>query len=151
MAAGDIFQYSKFKLKQVTGSNPVDLTSGIKIMLVTNSYVPDVSETGHEFISDAEVNEVSTGSSYSAGGIPITLSIVAESGFVRVKSSNIPILADASGFTNARYFIVYKDTAGASTSDPLICYGDFGADISIQGANKTIAFEVTNGGTLFEY
>jgi hypothetical protein len=97
----------------------------IKIMLVTSSYTPDAAN--HDFIDDANGNEVS-GTNYTAGGEDLANDSVTESGgTVTYDADDVTWSQSASGFSNARIAIAYKDTGTPSTS-PLIAYNDFGSD-----------------------
>lgn len=132
-----ISKYNKFLLTQMNGGT--DTTGGstssaarvidfdtdtIKVMLVTNSYVP--SATGHA-TKTSITNEVS-GTGYTAGGATLTSVTLNESaGTTTFSAANVTWTHNAAGFSNARYAIIYKDTGTAATST-LIGYIDFGAD-----------------------
>ena len=83
----------------------------------------------------------------------MTASVTDTAGTIRVKvdSGDIVIPQNASGFTNALAWVMYEDTAGAATTDPVICFGDFGTARSIVTGALTIDFEDVNGSTVFEY
>ena len=131
MAAGDITIFQQFKLNQNNGTDVIDFdTDNIKAMLVKSTYTPDAAN--HNFISQVNANEVSTGSSYSAGGpalAGVTLSLVG--GNARFDANDVTIAQDGTGFTDAFYVVFYKDTGVAATSR-VIAYGELGANKSIQ-------------------
>lgn len=106
----------------------------IKVMLLADSYVPDLDT--HEFLSQADSHEIS-GSGYTAGGATLSN----KSTTVDTTDNEGVFDADDVVWTNAtitaRYALIYKDTGSASTS-PLIGYIDFGANQSSQNADFTI-------------
>lgn len=132
-----INKFNKFLLTQMNGG--ADTTGGstagaarvvdfdtdtIKMMLVTNTYVP--SATGHATKSSV-TNEV-TGTGYTAGGATLTSpTVVDTAGTVAFDAADITWAQNAAGFSNARHGVIYKDTGSAATST-LIGWIDFGAD-----------------------
>lgn len=132
-----ISKFNKFLLTQMNGGQDttgsstagaarvVDFdTDTIKVMLTTSAYTP--SATGHA-AKNSVTNEV-TGSGYTAGGATLTsLSVTDSSGTITFDAADVTWSQNASGFTNARYAIIYKDTGVAATST-LIAYIDLGAD-----------------------
>lgn len=99
-------------------------TDTIKVMLVTNSYVP--SATGHA-CKNSVTNEV-TGSNYTAGGITLSsLTLTLSGATATFDAADVTWSQHASGFSNARHAVIYKDTGTAATST-LIGWCDFGAD-----------------------
>lgn len=131
--------YNQFKLKQHNG-NAIDLDNDtIKVMIVTSAYTPSQS---HAFKSDI-TNEVS-GTNYSAGGTAISgVTLALDGNTVEWVHSDITWLQNASGFSNGRTFIWYKDTGVAGTS-PVIMYmqetSDFGnvtGDLILDGSATT--------------
>jgi len=123
--------YGKYKENLFTQANPVDFddnaTTTVKIALVTNSYAPNVDT--HDFWDDASANEVS-GTNYTAGGNVVANKSVSvpSSGVVTIDADDPATWAQsASGFTNARYAILYKDT-GNSGQSPLVAYYNMTTD-----------------------
>lgn len=99
----------------------------IKVALLTSSYAPDTA--AHTYWSDVNTNEV-TGDSYTSGGQTLANTSVTESGgTVTFDADDVQWAQGSSGFTNARYYVLYKDTGTASTS-PLIGYEDMTSDQS---------------------
>lgn len=117
--------YDNFRLKLYDGG-AVDFDADtLKISLHTSTYSPN--QATHDFFNDV-TNEV-TGTNYTAGGDDVSTGAGAA-----IDGTNIDVdVADASwtqsgsGFSNARYAVLYKDT-GVSTTSLLICYSDFGSD-----------------------
>ena len=108
-----------------------------KIALVTSSYTPD--RATHDYWDDVSTNEVS-GTGYTAGGNETANPAVTVSSNTVKFDADDPATwsQDASGFSNARYAILYKSTGTASTSN-LLAYHDFSTD---QG-NTTGDFSIT--------
>lgn len=127
--------YNSFKYDCSTGA--IDLnTDTFKIMLVTSTYTPNIDT--HTKRSDI-TNEVS-GTGYSAGGA--TLSGVS----VTNDTTNDRTAFDATDPTwasstiTARGAVIYKSRGGASSADELVCYLDFGSDITSTAATFTVTF-----------
>ena len=133
--------YNQFKLKQFNG-NAIDLdTDTIKVMIVTSSYTPSQS---HDFINDASANEVS-GTGYTAGGYTVSgVTVALDSNTVEFIHDDIAITQNASGFSNGRHLIWYKDTGNAATS-PLIMYASESSDFGNASADVTIDGSATAG------
>lgn len=121
-----IVKYENFQKLILEGTVTVDWdTDAIKTMLVTSSYTP--SAANHDYIDDAVANEV-TGTNYTADGFVHTVSAPTQaSGTATVDMDDATWAQHASGFTNARYAIIYKDTGTTSTS-PVFGYIDMTSD-----------------------
>jgi hypothetical protein len=138
-----ISKYNKFLLTQMNGGNDttgsstagaarvVDFdTDTIKVMLTTSSYTP--SATGHA-AKNSVTNEV-TGSNYSSGGATLgSVTVVDGTGTITLDAADTTWSYHASGFSNARYAVIYKST-GVDATSTLIGYIDFSAD---KGNNVT--------------
>lgn len=113
--------YPQFKLKQHNGNGiDLDAASGLKLAILTNSYVPSGSDALFSAIS---ANEVS-GSNYTAGGSTLASTTVTEaSGTVTFDSADVTFSQHASGFTNGRYAVIYE-----VSSSKLVCRENFGSD-----------------------
>jgi hypothetical protein len=127
MAAGDWTWYG-------VGPN-VDLSSGtFKIMLTTSTHTPN--QDTHDFRDDV-TNEVA-GTGYTAGGVTVTVTRTydAASNEIRVAVQDAVWGPGATiTFRNAH---LYKDTAGADSTDPLIAYIAYGSDQSVSNGTLTI-------------
>lgn len=130
--------YNSFKFDNANGN--IDLnTDTFKIMLVTSAYTPDIDT--HAKRSDV-TNEVS-GPGYSAGGATLTSVTSTQD------NTNDRLVWDAADATwssstlTARGAVIYKSRGGASTADELVCYLDFGADITSTAGTFTVAFNAT--------
>jgi hypothetical protein len=131
--------YDNFKLKQNNG-NAIDLdTDSIKCMLVKSTYTPAAAT--HDFIDDVNAEEVAAGASYSAGGPALAGKTMTLAGGVATFDANdVTIAQNASGFTDARYAVLYQDSGVAGTSK-LIAYADLGGNKSIQGGDLTLQMD----------
>lgn len=108
-------------------------TDTFKVMLVTSSYTPD--KDAHDYRNDV-TNEVS-GTGYSAGGETATVTVTLDTTNDRVDIT----LGGASWSTatiTARGAVYYKSRGGLSSADELICYVDFGTDVSSTAATFTL-------------
>jgi len=128
--------YNSFKGKIMDGSIDLD-TDTIKVVLVTSSYSPDIdTHTQYSHIT----NQV-TGTGYTAGGATLANKSVT----VDTTNDRAKFDADDTTWTSAsvtaRGAIIYKyvDNAGSpDDTSPLICYKDFGADVTSTNADFTI-------------
>ena len=119
----------------------LDSTTGdrFKAMLVTSSYTPNFGT--HDFKADVS-NEVS-GTGYSAGGKSLTsVALTQSAGTITFDAAN---LTWASSTITARAAVIYDDSL---TSDPLICYIDFGADKSAASGDFVLSFNASGVFTL---
>lgn len=144
MAAGDITLFRQFLLD--LGTKKHDLSADtIKLGLVTASTVPSATTAdprwGSGGTTNFATNAVATATAYTG---PLTLSSVTwtlVSNVPTLRGTAAQIAADASGFTNARYGIIYNDT---DTGKRAIGFVDLGATVSIAAAAYTVDF---NGAT----
>ena len=138
--------FHQVKLREVNGGGAaasalVDFdTDTLKMALVTVANVPDVALD--DFWDDLSATEVS-GTNYTAGGETLAnVTVTLSTGTVTFDNTvDITWSQNAGGFTDARHVIVYKDSAGASSTDILILTGDFGADKGNVAGDLTIEFD----------
>lgn len=118
-------KYNSFLKNQLNGTAVVDFEADtIKLALVSSSYTPNAAT--HDFFNDI-TNEV-TGTNYTAGGATLGSKTLTESGGTATfDAADVVWAQSGTGFTGARYAILYKDTGVASTS-PLIGYYGFVSD-----------------------
>jgi hypothetical protein len=126
--------------KMIDGSTPIVWTTAtLKVALTTSTYTPN--QDTHHFFSDI-TNEV-TGTGYTAGGATLaspTTTYDTATDQIRLDA------ADTSWTTStitARDAIVWNDTAGASTTDPVIGWVNFGADVSTTAGTFSIVWDAT--------
>ena len=129
--------FHKFMEKQHDG-NALNLdTAGddIRCMLVDSTRAP--VQATDEFIVDIDNNEVS-GTNYTAGGYDMTnQSIALATGTVTFDADDCVWTQSASGFSNARYAVIY-DYNGTPASDRVICYADLGSNVGNVSGDLTI-------------
>lgn len=131
--------YNSFKRDIANGSIDLD-TDTINVMLVTSSYTPNIDT--HTKRSDV-TNEVANGNGYTTNGKSLA------SKTVTVDTANDRAIFDATDLVwttatiTARGAVLYKSRGGASSADELICYIDFGADITSTAADFTLAFNAS--------
>lgn len=91
----------------------------VKLALVTSAYTPN--RDSHDFWDDVSANELANGNGYSTGGATLTSvlwSYDSASDQVRLDFDDV-----SWTFTAGKtwlYGVVYVDTAGASSTDPVI-------------------------------
>lgn len=112
----------------------------LKTSLHTATYSPN-NDT-HDFWDDA-TNEV-TGTNYSSGGVTISGSatVTYDTGTDEIRLDAADAVWTTATISSIRYAVVYEDTAGASSTDPLIAYFDLGAQ-SVTAANFTVQWDST--------
>ena len=142
--------YNLFKEAQLDGNlsnTPIDFDAdNIYLSLHTNTYVP--SATTHDFFNDAS-NEISPGGGYTANGELLTTKTVNESGgTVTFDADDVTWSQNGSGFTTARYAVMYKNDGVAATSSPLIGYIDFTADKGNTTGDLTVSWNASGIFTL---
>jgi hypothetical protein len=136
-----ITKFHKFLENSFNGTAVIDFnTDTLKVMLVTSSYTP--SQSTHDFINDANTNEV-TGTNYTAGGATIASpTVTLNAGVVTVDGGDVTWTQSGTGFSNARYAIIYKDTTVAATS-PVVGYIDFTSDKGNVNGDLTVQWNAS--------
>jgi hypothetical protein len=115
----------------------IDLdTDTIKVALCTSTYTP--AQDTHDYFNDI-TNEV-TGTGYTAGGATLASKTVTYTAGTNVFKFDAADTAWTTSTITARYAIVYGSTGTASTS-PLICYIDFGENITSTEGTFTIQWD----------
>lgn len=112
-------------------------TDTFKVMLVTSSYTPN--KDTHDKRDDV-TNEVS-GTGYTAGGVTSACTVTKDTANDRVTLSFAAVNWASSTIT-ARAAVIYKSRGGAASSDELVCYVDFGADVSSSAATFSLGASV---------
>ena len=112
-------------------------TDTFKVMLVTSSYTPN--KDTHDKRDDV-TNEVS-GTGYTAGGVTSACTVTKDTANDRVTLSFAAVNWPSSTIT-ARAAVIYKSRGGASSADELVCYVDFGADVSSSAATFSLGSSV---------
>lgn len=130
--------FKQTQLDGTIGTAPIDFdTDTIKVALITSTLAPVAST--HSLWSELSTNEVS-GTNYTANGETLAVTVNEVTGTVTVDSADPQWLESATGFANARYAILYKDTGVAATS-PLICFIDFTIDKGNTASNLVLQID----------
>lgn len=128
-----------------TAADRIDwVTDTMKVTLHSNTYVPN--QDTHDYFDDA-TNELTTVGGYTAGGVTLsgkTLTYDTASNTVRLKANDVTWTA-FDPTTSARYAVFWKDSAGASSTDHLVGYMNFGADQDPGGLDFTVKGDATDG------
>src|SRR6266545_2619180 len=132
--------YGLFIERQMEGATKTDfLTGAFNCSLHTATYVPN-NDTD-DFFNDA-TNEV-TGTNYTAGGVVLaSKTSVYDTGTDEWRFDAGDAVWVTATIANIRYAPIWENTAGASTTDPLMCYFDLGAQ-SVTAANFTVQWDST--------
>jgi hypothetical protein len=102
-----------------------------KIALATSTYTPNTDT--HDFFNDL-TNELSTASGYTAGGATLASPAVTyDSATDQVRFDFTDPSWTFSANVTWRYGVVYIDTAGASSTDPLMCLVDWSTSQTVSG------------------
>lgn len=129
--------YNSFWDDLCKGNIDID-TDTFKMMLVTATYSPN--KDTHDRRDDV-TNEVS-GTGYTSGGQTVALSLTKDTTNDREDIT----IGSPAGWTSssitARAAVVYKSRGGAASADELVCYLDFGADVT--STNGTFSVTVTS-------
>lgn len=141
MAAGDIHWFNQALLD--AGNKIFNLSSDVlKVGLITSAATPANSTAaphwGGTGTTNFATNQVATGGTSYTG--PKTLASVTwtlVSGVATLRATDISLAQDASGFTNARWGIIYDDT---DANKRALGYIDLGSDRSIVTGPLTIDF-----------
>jgi hypothetical protein len=128
--------YNSFVDDMARGAIDLD-TDTFKILLVTSAYSPNKDT---DLKRSAVTNEVS-GTGYTAGGVTSACTVTKDTANDRVTLSFAAVNWASSTIT-ARAAVIYKSRGGASSADELVCYVDFGADVSSSSATFSLGSSV---------
>jgi hypothetical protein len=114
-------------------------TDVIKLGLVNSTFTPAVATSDPHFggtgSTNLATNQVTTGTTYSTGGPTLTKTWSNVSGVPTFRASIVTVNQDASGFTDARWGIIYNST---DANKRAIAYIDLGSARSIQAGSLTL-------------
>ena len=116
----------------------VDLdTDTIKAALVTSAYTPN--QDTHDFFND--ITGEASGTGYTAGGVTlgsVTWTYDSASNTWKFDAADV---SWSTATVTARYLVIYDATPGTAATNPLICYVDFGADVSATAGTFQVVFD----------
>jgi hypothetical protein len=143
--------FGKFKVRQMgaAAAAATDLDGGtIKMILMNATYaaLSDATKHGHEFYSDVSANEVAASGTYATGGYTLANKTSAQSAGTYTFDNTVDPAFTGATIT-ASGAILYEDTAGASTTDPVICYLDFGGSVISTAGTFTVTFNASGAFT----
>lgn len=117
----------------------VDLdTDTFKISLHTSAYTPN--QDTNDYFDDA-IGQVANGNGYTTGGITLTGVTWTYTAATNTWKFDATDVSWPASTITARYAVIYCETAGAASTDPLVCYIDFGADVSTTAGTFSIVFD----------
>jgi hypothetical protein len=128
--------YNSFMDDLAEGRIDLD-TDTFYIMLLDSGYTPN--KDTHNRRDDIEADEVPNGSGYTTGGQAVTVTCTLDTANDREDVSFTDLTWTSSTIT-ARYAAIYKRRGGASSADELVCWFDFGGDISTTGGTFSVDF-----------
>lgn len=148
MAVGDIRWFAQ-GLHDL-GNKIHNLSSDvIKLGLITSAATPAVSTAaphwGGTGTTNFATNQVTTGTSYSTGGPTLVDTWTLVSNVPTFRADIVTIAQDASGFTNARWGIIYNST---DANKRALAFVDLGSDRSIQAGSLTLDWSGANNDIL---
>jgi hypothetical protein len=126
------------KIAEQVGNDVNYLTGTVKLSLHTNTYTPN--RDTDDFFNDA-TNELGAGSGYNAGGETAagkTITYDTASDQVRWDLNDITWTFTAS--KTFRYGVLYIDTAGAASTDPLYALLSWDSDQTVS-TSYTLQFD----------
>jgi hypothetical protein len=149
MAQGDIVVFAQFKLDVGLEIHQLE-TDTIKLGLVTNVVTPTETTSdprwGSGGSTNLATNQVTPGGNYSSGGPAIANNTYTlNSATTTFDGDDISILQDASNPTNARWGIIYNDTAAGKQA---IGFLDLGGDTDLTAGDFSVTFNASGIFTL---
>jgi hypothetical protein len=112
-------------------NNNIDLTGKLKVLLVTSKYKPSAKHKTRE-----DITHEAQGTGYTSGGSVLTevaVKLVDESTVLTAS----PAIWEKATMT-VRGAVVYYSSGGGAKYDGLICYCDFGSDMSSTNGAFTV-------------
>lgn len=148
MAAGDIYWFDQGLYRLLRGE--IDMDGGsIKLGLITSAATPSKTAAdprwGAGGSTNYSTNQVGTGGTSYTG--PVTLaspSVAVSTPDIFFRANIVTLAQDASGFTNARWGILFQDDA----NDYAVAYVDLGSDRSLQAGQVQIDWNGANNDIL---
>lgn len=147
MAAGTFTLYTK-NLDRLSVNDLLSAT--VKIALVSSSYTPNVTSTGHDEWADVSANEIANGNGYTTGGATLAndTATAITSGF-KYDSDDPAWTASGGNIPAWRYAVMYASGSVWGLTSPLIGYfvGDSTpADVPATSSGNTLALQVNASG-----
>lgn len=148
MAIGDITVFNQFKEDIGLGVHNLD-TATIKLGLVTSGVTPAASTSdprwGAGGGTNLATNQVTPGGNYSSGGPDISGTYSETTGTATFDATDVSVTQNASNPTNARWGIIYNDTAAGKQA---IAFLDLGAAVDLTAGDFQVAWNASGIFTL---
>lgn len=143
MAAGDVTLMQDFLADLGAEIHSLDADT-IKLGLITSSTTPDKTDSdacwGAGGSTNYSTNQVTPGGNYADGGGDISATYGEASGLATFDATNVSISQNGSNPTNARWGIIYNDTA---SNKDVIAFVDLGGDINLSAGDFTITWNAS--------
>lgn len=137
--AVSIHMYSKFPVTLMTDKlGDMSGETTLKCLLCTSSYTPN--QDAHDYHADI-TDEVAASGNYSTGGVVLTSTTVASA--ARVTTVDAANAQWTTSTITARYAVIYDYTGGASATNALVCYIDFGENKISENGTFEIQFNAS--------
>ena len=140
MAAGDVTVFNVHLQDLGRGVHNLE-TGDISLGLITTSTTPTAATTGPAWgagvTTNLSTNEVTPGGNYASGGPSIGGTYSQTSGTATFDVTDVSITSDGSNPTNARWGIIYNETA---TNNEAIGFIDLGTDVDLSAGDFTITW-----------
>lgn len=128
--------YSKLALSM--GSKKIDFTADTFKVMLLSAYTVGTTQDTAQFVSDVTaVGTESSGTGYTAGGYSLVSPTFSLSGHVYTFSTGTNPNWTTSTIS-AAYALFYDSTPGTSSTNPVICYWDFGGTSSSSAGTFTL-------------
>ena len=114
-------------------------TDAIKVALTTSTYTPD--QDTHDYFNDV-TNEI-TGTGYTAGGATLASKTVTYTGATNKWVLDAADTAWTTATFTMRTAVVYDSQTGVAATQPLMCYQQSDADISVTAGTFTIVWNAS--------
>ena len=106
------------------------------------TYVP--AQDTHDFFDDA-TNELATAGNYTAGGQALATKTLTYDGASNTVRFGAATVSWANATFTARYAVIWVNTAGAASTDPLMGWIDFTSNQSPAGVTFSVAPDSVDG------
>lgn len=114
---------------------PVNFITGFFKLLLVNGYSPNQGSDA----TRADVSDETTGTGYTAGGLPATLGVALDEIDHTMSISMQNVVWAGSNTFSATGAVLYQSYGGGPSGDPLVCYIDFGGTVNCVDGSFTVA------------
>jgi hypothetical protein len=143
MAAGDVVVFNQFFADVGLAVHNLD-TATIRLGLITNAVTPAATTAdprwGAGGSTNFDTNEVTAGGNYAAEGPDVAGTYSQAAGTGTFDATDVSIAQNASNPTNARWGIIYNDTAAGNQC---VAYIDLGSVIDLSTGTFTITWNAS--------